>query len=275
MRIIRTTFLTLLAIFLLSGCGMPTYHDFDSSVSIRRRISSVPGIDQRYDAGFRVNINWGGDSYLDDLDSQSPSVLLMYSITGDRGSLQSTFNRAIGGSNNYNNGRTATFNDNGQLEDVTVTVDGAEISLYSFTDETGSHSNPPTYTFGPFKRTDVSGNTIPYYYFMFRREDSSDGNGFYFILDIYTGDGSTSNLLESHELYRSYGGQAGQLFFNSLPDMAACTNTDYNYYSTTENHAEAVYQVNFFLSVNLLPGSNSTQSNNFWSDLSYDYYSVQ
>ena len=275
MRIIRTTFLTLLAIFLLSGCGMPTYHDFDSLISITY-VSSAPGIDDvDYITGFRVNINWDGDSYLDNLDASSPSVLLMYTIAPERGSLSSNFNRVIGGSNNYNNGMTANFNDNGQLEGVSATTSGQEIMLYAFENELRSLSTTPTYTYGPLLRTDGDGTSIPYYYFMIRRENSADGLGFYFILDIYTGDGTSSTLVDSIAMFRSYGNMNNLVFPNSIPAVGDCNGNDFNFYASAENNDDP-YQVSFSIAVNMIPGAGGTHNNIFWSDLRwYRNYTVQ
>lgn len=274
MRIIRTTFLTLLAIFLLSGCGMPTYHDFDSLISVTS-VSSVPGIDDvDYVTGFRVNINWDGDSYLNNLDDSSPAVLLMYTISPERGSLSSNFNRIIGGSNNYNNGMTASFNDNGQLEGVSATTSGQEIMLYAFDNELRSLSTTPTYTYGPLLRTDGEGNGITYYYFMIQRESSADGAGFYFVLDIYTGDGSSSTLVDSIDMYRSYGNTNNLVFPNSVPAVNECTDTDFNFYASADNNDDT-YQISFSIAVNMIPGAGGTHNNIFWSDLSYRNYTVQ
>ena len=126
-------------LFLFSSCGMPSYHDYSSSISISRAPTIVNG--KSYE---RVS---SSDPSVTSLSSETPSILIMYCIASGRGSFSSQFNSYIRNSNNYYNGTAASFN-NGQLNNVETTVDSHEVHLYHFTGEANRPLHVPAgYTY--------------------------------------------------------------------------------------------------------------------------------
>ena len=152
-------------LFLFSSCGMPSYHDYSSSISISRAPTIVNG--KSYDAGFSVRVS-SSDPSVSSLSSETPSILIMYCIASGRGSFSSQFNSYIRNSNNYYNGTAASFNNSGQLNNVETTVDSHEVHLYHFTGEASRPLHDPAgYTY-PSLKLDTT------YYFMFEKVDNQD-----------------------------------------------------------------------------------------------------
>lgn len=256
-----TAFLLVFILFFVS-CGMPSYHDFTDSI----HVSTVSTSNTEYEAGFRVTFS---DSIFDYyFDTASPSVLLMYSIASSSGSLSSSFNSAIRNSGNFYNGMPATFNDNGQLDNVESTLESQKIYLYKFTSAnsdgalTDNVSHAPDYTFSQL-------SPAYDYYFMIKRVtvESSDNNQFRLELDVYQDSISDSNKVGSIPLYRNNTSTLSP-FFNNITEA---TGNDYSFYSDLTISS---YQIQLYLAVNVIPATNSSFSNIYWSSLVRDSITI-
>lgn len=262
MKKLITAFLLFFILFFVS-CGMPSYHDFTDAI----HVSTVSTSNTEYDAGFRVTFS---DSIFDYyFDTASPSVLLMYSIASSSGTLSSSFNSAIRNSGNFYNGMPATFNDNGQLENVESTLESKQIYLYKFTSAssdgalTDNVSYAPGYTFSQL-------NTAHDYYFMIRKvtvESSDDTNQFRLELDVYQDSISDSNLVGSIPLYRNNTSTLSP-FFNNITEA---TGIDYSFYTDL---TVSSYQIQLYLAVNVIPATSSSFSNIYWSSLVRDSITI-
>lgn len=261
-------FFLMLSILFLFSCGMPTYHNFDhwSNTISTSSTTSVPGnTEHDYVAGFRVRVkNNEQDPALATIDPNSPSVLLMYSISPTYSGLTSAFNTNYRNSNNYYNGVVVSF-DGGELANVSSTVDGETIHMYELTNESGNrvYSDPPEYLYHSL-------SLDTFYYFMIRQENDEERNGFYFVLDIYTE--NSDGYIGSVVLQR----YNCSTFFSSTEDTGFQASGDYSYYdSTNEEVTMADYQINFHLSVNIMPGENATFNNLYWSSIATDSFEVR
>ena len=202
---------SILFLYLLTSCGQPSYHDYSNEISVSKSNSYHIG-GEFYDAGFRVHV----DSNLIGLGGSTPSILLMYCISPSTDSLSNYFNQYIRGTNNYYNGATATFNSNGELDNVVGNYEGEELHLYAFK---GANQLPlsssPSYTVSiPL---DI-GERAQYYFIMVRRSGEDSANRFHLILDCYAGDsysGSDARKVCSKNLYRYPGGSNSQFFRNT------------------------------------------------------------
>ena len=247
-----TAFLLFFILFFVS-CGMPSYHDFTDAI----HVSTVSTSNTEYDAGFRVTFS---DSIFDYyFDTASPSVLLMYSIASSSGSLSSSFNSAIRNSGNFYNGMPATFNDNGQLDNVESTLESKQIYLYKFTSAssddvlTDNVSHAPYYTFSQLNRAND-------YYFMIKKEPiqtSDNTSQFRLVMDVFQ-DNIAGEPVTSIPLYR----HNNSPFYNNIPSEIG-ENSDYFYYA----NLEGTYRIQLYLAVNVVPATSSSFSNIYWSSL--------
>lgn len=260
MKKLITAFLLVFILFFVS-CGMPSYHDFTDAI----HVSTVSTSNTEYDAGFRVTFS---DSIFDYyFDTASPSVLLMYSIASSSGSLSSSFNSAIRNSGNFYNGMPATFNDNGQLDNVESTLESKQIYLYKFTSAssddvlTDNVSKAPDYTFSQLNRAND-------YYFMIKREpiQTSDNNEFRLVMDVFQ-DNIAGEPVTSIPLYRNNTSTLSPFFY----DITEATGNDYSFYSDL---TVSSYQIQLYLAVNVLPAASSSFSNTYWSSLVRDSITI-
>lgn len=252
--------LFLVSILVLSSCGVPNYRDYSDYISVSR-VSSVSGSDIDYDAGFRVELNHSG---LSNMQEGSPSVLLMYSIAPDTGSLATSFNRYIRNYNNYYNGSPANFT-NGRLNNVESTYEGNAIYLYEFSGDNGQPlSTPLEYTFGSL-------NQYRYYYFMIGTSERDGSNNFHFIMDVYGANSLSDDPVRltvagepiSINLYR-YSGSNTQF---TATTEGHSSNDDYSYYYVKEEDDSSEYVINIALAVNVV----STEYNNiYWYQIVFD-----
>ena len=255
---------SILFLYLLTSCGQPSYHDYSNEISVSRFTSrSIGG--ESYDAGFRVHV----DSNLIGLGGSTPSILLMYCISPSNDSLSNYFNQYIRGTNNYYNGATATFNSNGELDNVVGNYEGEELHLYAFKGENQLPlSSSPSYTVSiPL---DI-GERAQYYFIMVRRSGEESDNRFHLILDCYAGDsysGSDARKVRSKDLYRYPGGSNSQFFRNTSDAQGQ---VDYSFYSGSD---EANHQIQIALAVNLIP-VNTGYNNIYWSNLVFDYIRIE
>lgn len=250
---------SILFLYLLTSCGQPSYHDYSNEISVSRFTPSQIG-GESYAVGFRVHV----DSNLIGLGGSTPSILLMYCISPSNDSLGSYFSQYIRGTNNYYNGATATFNSNGELDNVVGSYEGKELHLYAFK---GANQLPlsssPSYTVSiPL---DI-GERAQYYFIMVRRSGEESDNRFHLILDCYAGDsysGSDARKVRSKDLYRYPGGSNSQFFRNTGDAQGQ---VDYSFYSGSD---EANHQIQIALAVNLIP-VNTGYNNIYWSNLVFD-----
>lgn len=261
MKKLITAFLLVFILFFVS-CGMPSYHDFTDAI----HVSTVSTSNTEYDAGFRVTFS---DSIFDYyFDTASPSVLLMYSIASSSGSLSSSFNSAIRNSGNFYNGMPATFNDNGQLDNVESTLESKQIYLYKFTSAssdgvlTDNVSHAPDYTFSQLK-TDYD------YYFMIKKEPiqtSDNTSQFRLVMDVFQ-DNISGTSLTSIPLYRNNTSTLSPFLY----DITEATGNDYSFYSDLPVSS---YQIQLYLAVNVVPATSSSFSNTYWSSLVRDSITI-
>lgn len=238
-------------LFLFSSCGMPSYHDYSSSISISRAPTIVNG--KSYDAGFSVRVS-SSDPSVTSLSSETPSILIMYCIASGRGSFSSQFNSYIRNSNNYYNGTAASFNKSGQLNNVETTVDSHEVHLYHFTGEANRPLHVPAgYTY-PSLKLDTT------YYFMFEKVDNQDNT---ICLHLTVLESGSSDLTErdSFNVYR-YDGSS----FSRTAESGS--GPDYEFY--TDGGDSQFYELQLVAAVNLVPSASSSSNNIYWSALSFD-----
>ena len=257
----KVIILFLISILFLSSCGIPNYRDFKEYISIDNYNSSIEG--KSYERGFRVDISIP-ESDLVHMESGSPSVLVMYSITPSGGSslLESRFDRYIRNYNNHYNGSPATFDSStGRLNNVEASYGERNIYLYSFTSDEShpSLSQSPNYTYPDLTQ-------YKSYFFMFRKESVSaeKESPFYLIMDVYALDDTGSYIsLDSIPMYRFN----NDTFFSSVDniDNSNLIN-DYSFYRDLDETDNNSYKINIFLAV-------AVQSENYnnisWSDLEY------
>lgn len=241
-----TAFLLVFILFFVS-CGMPNSHDYSSDVVITR-----VGSDQIYLNGFRVH-------FYNSQIKINPSVLLMYTIADDDYSLISNFNSHIRNSSNYYNGTPATFLDNGRLDNVESAAGNKTIYFYEFSGQDNNQNNinvsgSPNYTFS---------NMTAYhdYYFMIKKEVSEDNSGFYFVLDIFKDSKDSQNLLYSINLFR----YDGNSFLSDLRKNEISSENDYSFYDDSTYNEGDNYDIQLFLALCIVPSSDSSYSNIFWT----------
>ncbi len=263
--------LFLISILFLSSCGIPSYRNYSDYISVSNRVSNVNGYDIEYDAGFLVYINRSADPNLLALQPGSPSVLLLYTIAPDHGSLAENFNRYIRNYNNYYNGSPVTF-DTGRLDNVESNSDGNPIYLYPFRGDDGRpFTQPVEYTFGDLNSSD---KVYEYYYFMIRRSERDGINNFHFIMDVYGSDSLSDNpypIEEGINLFR-YTGE--NTLFTATTEGHSSSN-DYSYYYVREEDDSSDYIINIALAVNIVPNASSPYSNIYWSQLVFNEVKIQ
>ena len=255
--------LFLVSILFLPSCGVPNYRDFKEYISIYDYNSSIEG--KSYVRGFRVDISIP-ESDLVHMESGSPAVLVMYSITPSGGSslLESRFDRYIRNYNNHYNGSPATFDSStGRLNNVEASYGENEkdIYLYSFTSDEShpSLSQSPNYTYPDL-------TLYRSYFFMFRKESVSaeSESPFYLIMDVYALDDTGSYIsLDSIPMYRFN----NDPFFSSVDNIDSSNLTnDYSYYRDLDETDNNRYEINLFISVAV---QSANYNNISWSDLEY------
>ena len=260
-------------LFLFASCGIPTYHNFSDEIRVSSYNSSVTdadGVVHRYDLGFSVSFTELADGgALDDMDAaSSPSILVMYSLNPSSyaSSLASRFNSIIRNSSSYYNGLSADFT-NGQLDDVSYTVDGAEINLYGFRDASGSSLfNTPLFTID----VPLDWKNYPIWYFMF--DCVTDDDGFHVIMEVWRRAANSSpELVDSmtKELYRPL--SSSPLSFPSAPSTNG-NEADFSYYAHSGNENET-YTFNLYLTCNVRSGGSGF-NNIYWSALADDSIDV-
>lgn len=262
-------------LFLFASCGMPTYHDYQDEIAISS-VSSVGGI--TYKAGFRLTLS--DPTILDKLDSNTPSILLMYSLypqgvsTGFSSQFLSYYK---GGSSTHHNGSPAVF-DEGRLNNVEYSYEGTTLHLYGMTGNDGSSLyDAPLYSYGPiiWWKGDSgidSENEVayPYWYFMIDVSNSNSADSsFNFVLDVWKADssGNAQLVADDIQLY-SYSGQPYYAQYSS----SVSSRLDYEYYREKSPN-EDIY-VNLFCACCVLPGDGSEYSNIYWSSLTSDSFSI-
>ena len=240
-------FLLAFILFFVS-CGMPNSHDYSSDVVVTR-----VGSDQKYLNGFRVHF----------YNSQiriNTSVLLMYTIADDDYSLISNFNSHIRNSSNYYNGTPATFLDNGRLDNVESTAgNNKTIYFYEFSGKDDNNQNinvsdSPDYTFSDM-------TTSHDYYFMIKKVVSEDNSGFYFVLDIFQDSKDSQTPLYSINLFR----YDGKSFLLDLSENEISSENDYSFYNDSTYNNGDNYDIQLFLTLCIVPSSDSSYSNIFWT----------
>ena len=224
-------------LFLFSSCGMPSYHDYSSSISISRAPTIVNG--KSYDAGFSVRVS-SSDPSVSSLSSETPSILIMYCIASGRGSF------------------SASFNNSGQLNNIETTVDSHEVHLYHFTGEASRPLHVPAgYTY-PSLKLDTT------YYFMFEKVDNLDNT---ICLHLTVLESGSSGLTErdSFNVYR-YDGSS----FSRTAEGGS--GPDYEFY--TDGGDSQFYELQLAAAVNLVPSASSSSNNIYWSALSFDLIEI-
>ena len=263
-------------LFLFASCGMPTYYRFNYEISVENN-GRVTIDGTEYDGSISLTLD-NIDGRLDKIDSNSPSILVTYSLgpSDAASSLVNRFNSIIQNSSNHYNGTNPSFTSSSNLSGVESTVDGAAVHLYGMVDEEGnSLFTAPLYTFGPLDyNKSASGNSMSRtYLFCFDFVYDDTGNGYHFIMDVYEHvdgdyvpvdlDGNSETVDNSVILYRP---MADSSFPSSISTGVESGAADFEYYINNNLEiSESQYQINVFLTCVVRPGTESPFNNIYWA----------
>ncbi len=257
---ISCIFFFVLTLLLFSSCGTPTVIDFTDAITLSRTVSdNTLTLSVEVDEDEFENVSTG------DLDSSSPALLLLYSVSDSNSirysSFISKFSSEVKGKNYF--GYPISNLDDGiceiSISSSTDTLTGT-YRLYPLLRSGVSDVYDPTYTYSQSDGIVDYLGSDPYKFVITAVQNASDSNVYDFNIEVIDKNSST---VESIPFYRYNG--------NSFPTLTSSniTSSDEDYSIKTANSGHTFSagstSINFFAAVNL----RGDFSNIFWSSLFY------
>ncbi|MCR5731761.1 MAG: hypothetical protein K6G51_02310 [Sphaerochaetaceae bacterium] len=262
-RGISLIFFIILTLFLFVSCGTPTIINFTDAISL---VSTSDTTNNTISLHFTVDTNEFENITSSDLDSASPSVVFLYSITDNSTTniyqgtkFKSLFSSKYKGTNYFGYPIYEIDEGNGicevSLSDLDSSLSGT-YSLFPLKRSGISTVADPTYTYSQ-SESDIDFLNNETYTFTFSVEKSTDYN-YKMKVNISVEDES----LKDENIYRY---KSNEYFYTLNSSDISDSAKDYSFVTNNSSVKGNTTSINFFAAVNF----RGNFSNIFWSDLKY------